>query len=174
MAKKLVPTDVLYFASLLYREDLIGISQVRSQLEVLLGPIHSVYQSTYFPMKSYYAKEMGQESLLKRFLFASNIKQIREKIIPLKNQVYKLEQEYKQPSGGRIFNIDVGYVAMEQVVLATHKPYSHRIYLGESVFGELTYTFEAKHFHVLSWTYPDYQDPKVIEWFELIRQNLIK
>ncbi len=60
-------------------------------------------------------------------------------------------------------------MAKEQVLLATGKPYSHRIYLSDGVFAELVYYFKEKSFHKVSWTYPDYQHEEKIKFFNSIR-----
>ena len=75
----------------------------------------------------------------------------------------------KSNDNKRLINIDIGYVAKEQVILATGKPYSHRIYLSEGVHAELVYTFQDKSFKSLPWTYPDYQDEEKIALFNRIR-----
>ncbi len=72
----------------------------------------------------------------------------------------------------RTINIDPGYVALEQVVLSTSKPYSHRIHLADGIYTDLVYIFQNKNYQILPWTYPDYQEIAKINYFLKIRQEL--
>jgi len=53
-------------------------------------------------------------------------------------------------------------MALEHVVLATTKGYSHRIYLGEGIFADLTLLYENGTYRPLQWTYPDYGGDELI------------
>ncbi|MFN4132318.1 MAG: DUF4416 family protein, partial [Caldimicrobium sp.] len=71
--------------------------------------------------------------------------------------------------GKRRVNLDPGYLSLSKVVLSTFKDYSHRLYLGRSVYGEVTLIFREGSFQPLPWTYPDYKNEKVIEVFNKAR-----
>ena len=43
-----------------------------------------------------------------------------------------------------------------KLVLATTKNYSHRIYLGDGIYAEVTLIYRNKGYVALPWTYPDY------------------
>jgi hypothetical protein len=60
--------------------------------------------------------------------------------------------------GRRPINLDPGYLTAAQFVLATGKNYSHRIYLGQGIYADLTLVFAGGAFQPLAWTYPDYRD----------------
>ena len=55
------------------------------------------------------------------------------------------------------------------MVLATTKDYSHRIYLGQGIYGEVTLRYRNGGFHPWEWTYPDYASPRYLEIFAQIR-----
>ncbi len=63
--------------------------------------------------------------------------------------------------------------SLENFVLATTKNYSHRPYLGQNIFADLTYHFHQGQFEFLPWTYPDYRDPKKVEFLSWARSYLL-
>ena len=72
----------------------------------------------------------------------------------------------------RPVNLDPGYVTAAKLVLASCKDYSHRIYLGEGVFAEVTLTYEQGAWRGLPWTYPDYRTSEYQAFFTEVRQRL--
>jgi hypothetical protein len=80
----------------------------------------------------------------------------------------------KEKQAFRVVNIDVGCLSLENLQLATGKPFSHRIYLGKGVYSDLTYLFRKKTFEVLPWTYPDYRENEILRFFNLARQTLYR
>ncbi len=117
---------------------------------------------------SYYAKEMGN-NLKKCFYFFEKLKE-PEFLIELKHKCYQIERRFATLSGNRRVNIDPGYLGLSKIVLSTFKDFSHRIYLGKSVFAEVTLIFKDKSFRELPWTYPDYKQPQIISLFNAARQ----
>ncbi len=75
--------------------------------------------------------------------------------------------------GGRKVNIDPGYLAAAKFVLATGKDYSHRIYLRQGIYGDLTLIFKRGSFQPLSWTYPDYGSPPLLDLINLLRRKYL-
>jgi hypothetical protein len=71
-------------------------------------------------------------------------------------------------------NIDPGLLSAERLVLATGKNYSHRIYLGQGIFGDLTLIYERGSFRPLAWTYPDYRQEEAIWMFNKIRERYLR
>jgi hypothetical protein len=61
-------------------------------------------------------------------------------------------------------------VTLDKLVLATTKDYSHRIYLRDGIYAEVTLYFRKGRFHPFEWTYPDYCTREYIEVFYKIRQ----
>jgi hypothetical protein len=60
------------------------------------------------------------------------------------------------------------------VVLASLKNYSHRIYLGNSVYGELELFYKDDRFNPMPYTYFDYRDQATIKIFSDVRILLRK
>ena len=58
--------------------------------------------------------------------------------------------------GRRRVNLDPGYLLLERFVLASGKNFTHRIYIGQGIYADLTLMFQKGAFRTLPWTYPDY------------------
>ena len=96
-----------------------------------------------------------------------------EAIAGIKLKTNNIENRHKQ-DGKRLLNIDPGYVALERLVLATGKNYTHRIHLSKGIYADLTLIFHKGSFRTLAWTYQDYADPEVIGYFNMIREEYRK
>ncbi len=180
MSEPLKPTAVFYFFGLLYRNDLLSVKDIKSYLKDKDSLTGCSLENDFdfnleeASLKNYYQKEMGQmESLSRAYIFSTSPLE-RELLISLKLKTNQLEVELQNnfEMTGRVVNVDPGYLALEQVVLATCKPYGHRVYLGEGVFSELTYQFQGRDYHSLPWTYPDYCNLKVRDHFKKVRSVL--
>jgi len=126
-----------------------------AELEDAFGRPDLVSAWMPFDYTSYYAKEMGSELFRRVLAFRSLIPQ--ERIPEIKLLTNAIEQAHAV-DGRRRVNIDPGYLLHERFVLATGKNYSHRIYLGQGVYADLTLVFRGGTFQALPWTYPDYAD----------------
>lgn len=156
----------LTFFSVLYREDILCESNVENIIARNIQ-IEKKFNCTFFPMKQYYSKEMG--SPLQRLIFCSREANEGQSLVPLKQWSQSIEEEYAK-EGKRVINIDPGIITLENLVLATGKPYSHRLYLGENIYAELTYIYKDKSYQTLPWTYPDYGHKEQIEFFHDCRK----
>lgn len=175
MSRPLAATDVLPFFGLLYREDISSLENILESLNTLVPIDFNLnFELRGANLRNYYEKEMGAAEKLKRVWLFGSQKVPREDLIKLKLEANKLELAFikKFDTTGRVVNIDPGFVALEQVVLSTFKPYGHRILLRDNVYAELTYQFQGGEFHDLPWTYPDYRESTVKEHFADARSAL--
>lgn len=123
-----------------------------------------------FDQTDYYNAEMGSP-LVRRFISFERL--LDPGLLPeIKHATNKIEEELKMESR-RSVNIDPGYISAERLVLATGKNYTHRIYLSNGIYADLTLIFRKKRFEVLPWTYPDYGSEKVKTIFEQIRRKYL-
>ncbi len=169
MAHPKVPPPCLYFLAVTAK-DLKIVTSFFSLLEDDLGKIcHQSPEYEFSAFTSYYAKEMG-EPLKKAIFFFEKLKP-PEYLLELKYKCYEIERKTASPfSGSRTVNLDPGYLGLAKVVLSTFKDYAHRIYLGKSIFAEVTLIYKNKSFNELPWTYPDYKQPEIIEAFNQARE----
>lgn len=71
----------------------------------------------------------------------------------------------------RTVNIDPGFLTGWQVVLSSAKNHSHRLYMGQGVYCELTLLYRDGDFQSLPWTYPDYVDSTVLGFLRRTRSE---
>jgi hypothetical protein len=119
------------------------------------GPLDLVSAWMPFDYTTYYEPEMGAP-LVRRMLAFKKL--IRQSELPaIKLTTNRLEETYSQ-HGKRRVNIDPGYLLLERLVLASGKNFSHRIYIGQGIYADLTLIYRHGAFEKLPWTYPDYAD----------------
>jgi hypothetical protein len=144
------------------------IDVVIAEMEEIFGPTDWRSPGLLFERTDYYAREMGWP-LHRRFLSFRDL--IRpDRLSHVKRRTNDLERGHLR-GGRREVNIDPGYICLERLVLATGKNYSHRIYLSQGIYADLTLVFKRGGFRPLEWTYRDYADPEVMAYFNAIRET---
>jgi len=159
--------DVKLMMSLFSPEEKV-LEKVMGELEVMCGAVEWVSPPLFFDRTRYYEKEMGWP-LHRRFLSFEKLIP-PESLVEIKLETNELEKRYLQ-EGKRRVNIDPGYIALERLVLATGKNYTHRVYLSKGVYADLTLLFHQGSFQTLAWTYRDYGDPLIIGYFNEVRER---
>lgn len=127
-------------------------------LEKQFGPVDFVSRWLLFDYTDYYTPEMGGPLFRRVLSFKRLIEQ--DQLPRIKNYTNALEQKWVR-NGKRRINIDPGYLLPARFVLATGKNFAHRIYIGHSIYADLTLLYENGRFKTLPWTYPDYADPSL-------------
>jgi hypothetical protein len=168
MAEIKEPQKILPFTGLIVTSAFEG--DICGQLEEVFGKIELKSASTPFDHTEYYNQEMGSD--LKRQWLAFAELMNPDFLVELKHRTNEIEKKCLNQEGGRMVNIDPGAVSLSNVVLASTKNYSHRIYLGRGIYGEVTLIYKQKHFVPLEWTYPDYREDTALEFFVRTRQVL--
>lgn len=121
-----------------------------------------------FDFSNYYNEEMGEE-LYRYWISFSPSVQLSD-LHKLKILSNEIEKKYFSENANRKVNLDPGYVDGSKLVLFSTKNYSHRVYIGEGIFAEVTLLYKHKQFHALDWTYPDYKTQTAIEFFSKVRE----
>ncbi len=164
------PEASLLFISLLFSRrdvyDSVSLVLLSRFGDTLLNSDACLWNHTH-----YYDDELGVPIFRKLLFF-------REKFDPLCLPDVKLETNDLEAAhavqGKRRINIDPGYLMRSRVVLASAKDYSHRIYLGKGIYGEVALYYQGNHFNPLPYTYQDYRNPQTAELFEQARKELIR
>jgi hypothetical protein len=166
MGKIKTPEPVTPIASVFTSDEKL-FESAKEILSKELGPC--IYESTVLPFNhtDYYTAEMG--SGLKRRIFAFEKLVDPSKLPALKLWSNSIEEDWAV-GGKRQVNIDVGYVSLGKLVLASTKNHSHRIYLGEGIYGEVTLRFVGGEYQPWPWTYPDYASLQYRKIFAEIRR----
>lgn len=143
------------------------------EMEKKYGYIEFETDEMDFLHTTYYVEEMGDELKRKFFSFRKMIE--RDRLANIKTWTNKLEQKYGERTGDFVFrkvNLDPGILTPANLILASTKDFSHRIYLKDGIFAEITLLYEKKKFKPLPWTYPDYTEPEVIEFLTRVRETM--
>jgi hypothetical protein len=167
------PSQGLLFFSFLYRADLHSQASLLDHAQTLFGK-GFVFAPSFNPLASYYAKEMGEASQLKRFFLVTTSAFPREFLLTAKLEALNWERSWSVDNKRQV-NVDVGMISAESFILATTKNYSHRVFIGQKIFADLTYQFTDNSFRPLPWCYPDYQDQEKIDFLTWCRSfHLVK
>ena len=139
------------------------------------GPADLVSDVWPFDKTDYYKKETG-ENLLRQFV------SIEKPIDPgelatIKHTTNRFEQELAaqlKRAVPRPVNLDPGIIEPSKLILATTKNFSHRIYIGNQMYAEVTLMFDKGAWTVQPYTYPDYRQPCYWDFFEKVRKKLLE
>ena len=161
------PAPVKLISSL-FSNNVVLLDDARRLLVEKFGPID--YASDFLPFDhtAYYESEFGSQLVRQILTFERLIDPAR--LPAIKIATNELESLWAEGSSRRV-NLDPGYVSLAKLVLATTKNHSHRIYLSDGIYAEVTLRFRDGHFRPWEWTYPDYGLPAYCAMFEEIRER---
>ncbi len=164
------PKDVKLVMSFLYGSE-SGFASAVAVVDGRYGPMDFMSEPLSFEYTGYYEREMGKN--LKRRLVSFRPLISPDQLPGIKLWTNELEGRYLNPHQGRAVNIDPGYLHSAKFVLATGKDYSHRIYLRDGIYGDLTLMVQKGAFIRLPWTYPDYASAPLIDLLTLLRKRYL-
>ena len=141
---------------------------VTDRLADAFGDIDMI--SPWFPFNdtTYYESEMGNDLYRRMLAFKDLIDPGR--LAWVKNRTDAIENEFRHNSRRRA-NIDPGMLSLERFVLATGKNFTHRIYIGQQVYADLTLIYQQGRFQPLPWTYPDYRRTNIQDFLLSVRKK---
>ena len=164
------PPKAKVFCGFIYVPDL-DLAEVLRLLEQGWGPVEFISRRFSFDYTRYYDKEMGSPLFRKFVTFRDEVDQ--EALPRLKWEAKRVEGTYLHPTGGRRVNIDPGLLLPERLVLATTKPFSHRPYLRQGIYADLTLIYRKKSYQPLDWTYPDFRAPATVRIMNNLREHAL-
>jgi hypothetical protein len=167
MSHPKLPEPVKLIASILAGKAGLLAETVR-ELAMRYGAPDYVSEVLPFEYTNYYAAEMGP-SLVRRFVAFDGL--IRPEELPaVKRYTNTLEEKFLE-GGARRVNIDPGYMALQHFILATGKGFSHRPYIGQGIYADLTLVYRKETYGPLEWTYPDYRSERTIGMLNGLRKR---
>lgn len=166
------PVPGFLFSSIIFHEDHFNESDL-IELWIKRYGEGSILKTDFNPSLQYYAKEMGDIDKLNRFIYCSLKPHPRSEFVQAKIWATDFEKK-KSVDDARMVNIDIGYLNLENMLLATGKNYSHRVYISDGIFADINYQFQSGQYTFFPWTYPDYQEDAKRFFFEQMRQQLLK
>lgn len=124
-----------------------------------------------FIASRYYESEMGPN--LTRQLHSFEQLVPTDEIADLKLQTNRIEKDLCC-NKKRTVNLDIGYMDLHKLVLASTKEGPHKIYIGRGVWADLILLYSKKRFHALPWTFPDFASCTYDEFLLKVRQQYKK
>jgi hypothetical protein len=168
------PAAKLFIAMLIAEDGRDKIDELDRMLIEAFGPIDQVSPLWPFEFTDYYADEMGAN--LSRRIVSFETPFDPADLTKAKLTTNALEEAFARrhrlTGRGRIANLDAGYLALGQIVLATTKSYSHRIYLRDGIWAEVTLRFHKGRYEKWPWTYPDYAEGRYNGFWLEMRDKL--
>lgn len=125
---------------------------VSAELEQRFGPF-SASEPFPFVETEYYDEELGTP-ITRRLVAFEELRPLGD-LADIKLWTNAVEQRFAQ-DGRRLFNLDPGFLTLQSLVLATGKNFSHRVYLKDGIWADLTLMWQRKRWVDFPWTFPDY------------------
>jgi len=144
----------------------------RHRLQEVYGPIALASPEYSFHHTAYYSATMGP-NLRKRFLAFQNFV-ATDSLAGIKLRTNRLEEELAalmRYQEARPLNLDPGLLQLGKFMLATTKDQSHRIYLRDGIYAEVTLRFHAGSYEPWPWTYADYREPALHAFLKNARDH---
>jgi hypothetical protein len=145
------------------------------RLVACFGPVDLASEAWNFDQTSYYQNEIGP-TIVRQFVSLENLVNPGE-LAAIKHTTNSLEQELAGSLAlavPRPVNLDPGLIEASKLVLATTKNYSHRIYIGDRMYAEVTLIFDKGRWESMPYTYPDYRLACYHEFFARVRSRLVE
>jgi hypothetical protein len=139
-----------------------------SALKARFGDVDMISPWMPFDYTRYYEEEMGVGLKRRMVVFKSLMDQAA--IVKIKRFTNTLEAQHSD-AGRRCINIDPGYLLQERFVLATGKNFSHRIYLDQGIYADLTLVHKRGGYQAQEWTYPDYASSDMLAFLTQVRRK---
>lgn len=142
---------------------------VAAKLSKVYGRLDYLSRRIPFDKTDYYEREMGK-NLVRRLITFEKLME-PDALPGVKRTTDRIESEYRDREENRRINLDPGYLTLSHLILATHKQFSHRPYLRDGVYADLTLIYKGKSFQPLQWTFPDYAADEIIEIMNRLRKR---
>jgi uncharacterized protein DUF4416 len=148
------------------------------------GPLVRTSERFDFCETDYYQSTMGRNLLKQFWVFQrpfdpSQLAAVKRLTIAWEAELAELVRrgEIVGDDGMRIseprpLNLDPGYITSAKLVLASTKDHTHRIYLRDGIFAEITLFFRHGRWEHHEWTFPDYRRADYQEFFTRVRNEL--
>ena len=145
----------------------VDLMRLDSELRAQYGSVDLKSEPFDFTFTDYYKEEMGSH-LVKQFYSFEKLIQ-PDMLADIKNATISIETDFFI-NNRRVVNLDPGYLEESKLVLASTKNFSHRIYLRDDIWAEVTMRYIKGEFVTHPWTYADYSQRLAIEFLKTVRE----
>ncbi len=128
-----------------------------------------------FTQTEYYEDEMGQ-NVLRQFVTIEKLIDPGD-LADIKHKANILEQDLAKQLNldlPRPVNLDPGIIEPSKLILASTKNFSHRIYIGNRMYAELTLSFSKGVWKSFDYTFPDFKQNTYHDFFTKVRDHLVQ
>jgi hypothetical protein len=165
------PEKALLLVGTLFSKEDMYLKALR-HLEECFGDAVMESPAIQWDFSEHYKEELGGP-IFRRFIFFRKLIE-QDYLSAAKLKSCEIENMLSV-NGKRTINLDPGYMTLAKLVLATTKDYSHRIYLTDGIFAEVSLSFskDKQHYVPFAHTYKDYFDERYLRLFSIARSLLI-
>lgn len=167
MSTPLIPSPALLYLSILSARWERFWPGLLDELQDHFGPLAHESELLRFDYTTYYDAELGTP--ISRRILAFERLAPQDSLPRTKLLTNALEQRLAREDGRRLCNLDPGLLTLERLVLATGKNYTHRVYLVEGIWADLTLIHQHGQWKTLPWTFPDYAGSEMQEHLTRLR-----
>ncbi len=128
-----------------------------------------------FTQTDYYKGQAG-EHILRQFVTINKLVDPGQ-LAGIKHKTNEMEQTLAVELGmdlPRPVNLDPGIMEPSKLVLASTKNFSHRIYIGDNMYAEVTLTYSKGQWEPYRYTFADYKQTAYHEFFSTVRSRLVE
>ncbi len=161
-----LPAPVCLILALTWKSESVA-SQALQWFEGTVGPVADRSETIHFNHTRYYHEEMGADLFKAFYAFEQPVDPAS--LSSVKRFSNEIEDRLSL-EGRRQVNLDPGYLEAAKLILATTKNFSHRIYLDQGIYGDVQLYWQHGRFQFNPWTYPDYKDERVVQFFTRVRE----
>jgi hypothetical protein len=152
-----------------------ALSRAVEALEIEFGVIDLKSDVWPFTQTEYYKDETGP-NILRQFVSTGKLID-PGRLADIKHRTNELEKQLAIQPGldlPRPVNLDPGIIEPSKLILATTKNFSHRIYIGNKMYAEVTLIYDKGCWKHFDYTYPDYRQKKYHDFFSKVRDRLVE
>lgn len=171
MARPREPAPVKLICGMISaQKELFG--EAAAAMSEAFAPVDIESEVTDFDLTDYYYDQMGRGLYRKFVSFAGLVDPGSLAAIKLRTNEIEADFARRYNYVPRPINLDPGYLTLAKLVLATTKDYSHRIYLSQGIYAQVTLLYRRKRWEALAWTFPDYASRRYDTFLTAARDSL--
>ena len=152
-----------------------SLSAAVAAVESRFGRADLVSEVWPFYQTDYYRDQTGS-SILRQFVSIESLIDPGE-LCRIKLATNEMEEDLAKKLSTAVprpVNLDPGLIEPSKLVLASTKNFSHRIYIGDGIYAELTLSYVKGKWESFSYTFPDYKQERYHEFLSRVRQKLVE
>lgn len=152
-----------------------ALAAARAALAEAYGPLDLTSDIWPFEHTDYYREQAGPD-MLRQFVAAERLVDPAT-LAAIKHRTNDLEHTLADQLARpwpRPVNLDPGLIEPAKLVLASTKNFSHRVYLGDRMYAEVTLTYSKGAWRAMPFTFPDFREGRYHGFFDQARRRLIE